>query len=284
MKKLFLYGCAVTAFSLSLSVALRGIRAQEKKTEATRTLAGVQLSPATTKLLAKVEALYGVPVRIATNSNMIPGAHGREYVNGDGTPVIELDPRIGMSEEIVVHELMHLLLWAEGVRDVILVSGEPEVRSLIFDIDQQVLHAYFFPRIRDMGLDPNVSGKADMQWVKDEHQPRYDVKLDELGEAKLGIEYFTCVAVLQDEEYGAALEKNGFPLGDREAGRRGRAAVALTKRNFSTPEEELSVFIGVSNILLEGVYHLSVMSVDDHKRGKFTMKEAKVNVERVAFK
>jgi len=93
-------------------------------------------------------------------------------------------------------------------------------------------------------------------------------ELYDLRDADLALNYFTDVAVLDDEGLAMELERNVFSPGDYEARERGQAAVDLTKRNFATPQEELRVFIEICNVFLAGKYHLCLASVDDHQRGK----------------
>jgi hypothetical protein len=278
MNRLFSHGCVLLLLSLLKSPT--GISMQQTKSETTRTLAGVQLSPAATKLLDRVEKLYGIPVNAVENSNLPAFAHARCYVKYEGTPEIEIDPKIGMNEETIVHELMHLSLFAEGVPDLILLSGDPAVQGFITDVADQVEHAYFFPTMRELGIDPTVQGKADMHKFNEQNTVP---KLYDLRGADLALNYFTDVAVLDDERLAMELERNEFWPGDNEARERGLAAVDLTKRNFATPDEELRVFIAICNVFLEGKYHLCLVSVDDHQRGKVTMKDANIEVEKTVL-
>jgi len=154
----------------------------------------------------------------------------------------------------------------------------------------QVEHAYFFPNARDLGIDPTVTGKADLRAlirqsaIGIQSGKLKEDRSDELSEANLALAYFECVAVLQDEGLAAELEKTVFFPDDGEARRLGSLAVDLTKNNFATPEDELNVFIEVCNTLLAGKFHLSLMGFREQQRGKINMTYADILAERVVPK
>jgi hypothetical protein len=292
MKKLFLYGWIVPILGLSLAAVLTGIQAPEKKIETTRMLFDVQLSPGATKLLNKVESLYGNPVRTAENPSL-GLVHGLAHVGDDGVPEIQINPANGRTEATIVHELMHLMGFAEGVAKPILGPRSLDTesaRQFMMSVDDQVEHAYFYPKMRDMGIDPSVAGKADLHYflqqvaiARESGQLKGD-QPDELGEAHLALLYFECVAVLQDKDLADELEKTRFFPTDEEARRLGPLAVALTESDFVTPNGETNVFIKVCNTFLEGKYHLSLVGFDERQRGKITLRYAAIRVERVVAK
>jgi hypothetical protein len=188
---------------------------------------------------------------------------------------------------------MHLLGYANGIRFPILGPTLPDTesaRKFIMSAYDQVQHAYFFPKVRDLGIDPTVTGKADLHAVIQQSAigiqsgKLKEDRSDELREANLALMYFECVAVLQDKDLAAELEKTAFFPDDGEARRLGRLAVDLTKSKFVTPEDNLRVFIEVCNTLLESKFHLSLMGFREQQRGKINMKYADILVERLVPK
>jgi hypothetical protein len=299
MKTLFLSECVVVVLSLLLPISSDGLQTQntvtdkKKQVEATRTLFGVELSPGATKLLNEVETIYGSPIRERENSSLNVHVHGKSTVRIDGVPEIQINPINGKTETTIVHELMHLLGYAEGIRFPILAPVLPDTesaRNFIMKAEDQVEHAYFFPKVRALGIDPTVIGKADLHTLFEQSAigirsgKLKEDRSDELSEANLALLYFECVAVLQDKGLAAELQKIAFFPDDEEARRLGPLAVDLTKGNFTTPEDELKIFIEVCNTLLDGKFHLSLVGFAEQQRGKIDMKYADILVQRVVSK
>jgi hypothetical protein len=292
MKKASTYGCAIPALVLLLVGASSGVRAQKKETEPKRTLFGVQLSPGATQLLNQVEAVYGFPIRpVESSANLSPGSHGRMTVKIDGVPEIQINPANGRDETTIVHELMHLLDIADGVRFPVLrpESKDNELgRKFVLLVCDQVEHAYFFPRAHKLGIDLTVEGKADLQHAIQQNLIQTEsAEWREAGlrEASVALFYFECVAVLQDEGLAAELEKNAFLPEDKEARRLGRLAVGLTQSlKFETPEDETTVFIEICNTLLDGKYRITPIAFYEQQRGKIIQKYAGLQIERLDTK
>jgi hypothetical protein len=206
-------------------------------------------------------------------------------VEKNGVPKIEINPANGRTEATIVHELMHLLDIADGVRYPLLGwhprSPIPQqVRDFIIMTADQVEHAFFFPKLIKMGLDPATQGKGAIRGQIQQH--RYRTESDEMREANLALVYFQCAAVLQDKVLADNFETNEFLPGDEKARRLGRSAVEiLTKSKFVTPDDETTVYIELCNTFLEGYYRLTLTGFDEEQRGKITMKYAKVKVEPV---
>jgi hypothetical protein len=134
--------------------------------ESTRraTLFGVRLSAAGIKLLREVEKAYGKSVeQTPPRACAIPGEAGTSLVREDGTPEISINPALSQREEVIVHELFHLKLYAEGYHQIQFNAGgglDQEKVNVLADsllvpwINSQVQHGIFYPRMRRMGLDP----------------------------------------------------------------------------------------------------------------------------------
>jgi hypothetical protein len=280
-KKHFVYGCVLSVFPLLFAGALNCASTQ-KKTVASRTLCGVSLSASATKLLSKVEKLYGVKV-IEIHDLPLPSTfHAGSWVTDDGVPEIQVKIGITPTEATIVHELMHLLDHAEGVPLPYLIPGpdlDINVSRFIRQLNDHVEHAYFFPKMQKMGIDPTVTGKAD---IHSEIQAHLRFPWDEWREPSLAMDYFICMAVLDDSGLAAEYEKTIFTPADNEAARLGRSAVAVTKNEkFVTPDDEMNVFIGVCNAILDGKFRITLQSVSKKQLGKITQRYANIQVERL---
>ena len=81
----------------------------------------VHLSAKTVELKNRVERLYQQPIAGARLSGL---GTGRSSVEPDGVPIIALSPS-GQKEEVIVHELLHLLLRASGYPQYEIVGDKP---------------------------------------------------------------------------------------------------------------------------------------------------------------
>lgn len=135
-----------------------------------RELAGVKLRLAAAELLGAVERLHRKPVLVVFRDDFQEGIQGYTFTSGDGTPIIGIVPGKGQNEENIVHELFHLKMLAKGYPLFDFEMPEAErlahgefylnIRTLIYD---PIAQSLFYPKMRQMGLNPDVNTREQLQ-------------------------------------------------------------------------------------------------------------------------
>jgi hypothetical protein len=186
-----------------------------------------------------------------------------------------------MHEAQVDHELMHLLGWAQGVPWPHLFAdiGDQDPAIAKFAVDavyDQICHAYFYPAIRKLGVDPALQEKDGMRkFIEEGSFPTGPIEV-----SALALYYFRSVVVLRDQELADQLATifNEHEHGD--ATTMGQKMVAVFKQKpMSKPSDVIPAFIRVTNIALAGRYRLSVWCLKPVPRGKVTQTIALVAIQ-----
>lgn len=136
---------------------------------------GIKLRSSSSVLLAEVESLFGkaVCVKLMRDrdgcTNLMLDSEGyikaHSKVAQDGTPVILLDDS-HQTEEVLVHELFHLKLFANGFPELkagMWVNQDDEINSkFIYQLEalirDTIQHWRFYPEMRRMGFRHHLGG------------------------------------------------------------------------------------------------------------------------------
>lgn len=125
----------------------------------------VGLTPAS--LERRVERAFGRAVRVVVRP--AEWFHGRTHIAGDGTPVVHIDPRTDRLTTRV-HELFHLLGYAEGVPSLRFqlpgswdAGHTNELLWLESQLRGAIQHAGFYDEMREMGLDPDANLRKEIR-------------------------------------------------------------------------------------------------------------------------
>jgi hypothetical protein len=125
--------------------------------ESPREFLGLRLSHGASALLDDVERLYGRA--ISAEKKAFPGERwGTAEVAEDGTPIVRVSPA-ALDEDVIVHELFHLKLQAEGA-PVFLWSSDGDAHDLNWLVHAQnqiyaaLQHRSFADEMRRLNLDP----------------------------------------------------------------------------------------------------------------------------------
>lgn len=248
-------------------------------------LFGVRLSPAGVRLLREVEQAYGKGIRQLSSPGAAAHEAGAAGVEGDGTPVISLNDSVGKREEVVVHELFHLKLFAEGYYEVQFVPAGGVNKEALDKLSGSVLypavvsqvdHAVFFPRMRSMGLNPVFDQRT--FWEKNFRSPPGDS--DPSG-AKMAwaLYYFRAVTQLGDPELLGRVVAFYGRTGRGEALALGRQMEAMYRKAAPLePGSVLRLNVEICNLLFGGVVQFSVASAGPERRGGFLMPKAYITV------
>ena len=244
-----------------LPVLIPGANAQlQRSTNISRELFGVVLQRSSNQLLEQVERMYGKPVRTERFDNASrPDClrYAESDVEEDGTPVIRVGEHIRPTENVIVHELFHLKLQAEGYPGAIswewpreeMTSGNQAYTALLFDhVFSEIVHWVFYPEMRQMGFYPQLV-------VMNELAEAFETGIRVGTNADTRALYYLKFALhVQDESVRARLRniyqqngwEEGLVLGEKLVG-------AITGANPRTREEILAVFLRCINLLTEGV-------------------------------
>lgn len=268
--------CATATFS---AVA----RPAQTRAENQRALLGVSLSPPSTRLLERVEALYGKRVVGIENPGQPEELPGQSTVEWDGTPKISINPSTGKNEAVIAHELMHLFGFQKGVPWVHFVGDSvdsPTIRFLVGDLYDQVFHSYFYPKLREIGIDPSAQERAALH----DYLVRGSLPVGRgpLLEPSLALYYFRSVVLLRDEELTAQLARVLSTHGQEGALSKGRQLVAVIQRHrFHRPTEVLDAFLEGAKALFASDIHLSLCCLKVRPRGNINLRTAIIFVEPV---
>lgn len=172
-----------------------------------RNMFGIDLRSEARILWAQVEGHYGRPVRELLIDDLGYSYYaGVASVDPDGTPVVQLINTEPVTEEIIVHELYHLKLYAEGY-PVIRIEypadwneekEQARVRFIIAQLYDTIEHRIFYPRMREMGLAPDDTLKRNVELTLRGEAEEEDVPGLTRRDA-LAIEYFKAALLMEDE-------------------------------------------------------------------------------------
>lgn len=248
-------------------------------------LFGLRLSPTGVQLLREVEKAYGKSIRQLSAPGAAAYEAGAAGVESDGTPVISLNDSTGKREEVVVHELFHLKLFAEGFYEVQFVPagglnkdalGQLSNTVLYPAIVSQVDHVAFYPRMRRMGLDPVFDQRA--FWEEALKGAPAD---GDAGAAKVAwaLYYFRAVTQIEDRPLLGRITAFYERTGRGEALTLGRQLESLyRKAQPLNPDSALRLNVEICNLLFGGAIQFSVAASGPERRGNFLMPKAYIQV------
>jgi hypothetical protein len=213
-----------------------------------RTVLDVKLRPGSERLLIEVEKLYGRPLAV---ERIVPpgGGWGSSRVDPDGTPRIRIAPEAAGDEAIIVHELLHLKLRAQGAPVFLWKSRASEARlKSLADVQSQlydaIQHRAFAGEMRALRLDS--SGRFRDQLNSMIRNRRFDGAATDLGKAVVAARVFL--------EFGEGPELGALRAWYAQAGWQqslvfgNRAIMALTP--FVTePKAQAAQFIAAQRAL-----------------------------------
>ena len=111
-------------------------------------------------LLFEVRARVGKPISLVVRNLYSPELGGQTEIEEDGTPKITLNSANPAQEELLVHELLHVVLRKDGFPK-FLKSNDSQLSAdidlkdfgtLMAEINESVLHSIIYPRMDSMGF------------------------------------------------------------------------------------------------------------------------------------
>ena len=240
---------------------------------------GVALRPEAAEILEDIEriAMAKLETRPVSLPNPALSTMVRSYISDYGVPTIEVPVGSKLTEEQVLHELLHINQWAHGFpRDVGFSYGslrsqaaitrlKPVIGPFFFDT---IDHFVFFPRMRRMGVDPYATARLLLrEEIVLDRLPTEIVELAKANEIESHAIWTFKVALEADDPniVTASEESRGL---NNEGLRIGKAlAQIVTARNPQTPDEVASTRIAALNCLLGKQGRFSFSGWTEKKKG-----------------
>jgi hypothetical protein len=250
-----------------------------------RSLFGVALRPQARQLVAEIESHYGRRVREETKSNLDYSYYAAlSSVDTDGTPTIRMDSDVPPTEATIVHELLHLKLYAKGFPVIRLNyphswstdRQQAHVRYVVAMVYDAIIHTIIYPEVRRMDLKPDESLHSQMELIMaDEFAdypgvPRQDVRT---------IFYLNAALLLDDREFFERVTDAYMTRHWYESVAIGRViADMVAAAKPSTPEEVIFVLLRCLEVIQHDSNHFELDYWETEKRGEHSLRRAVIKV------
>lgn len=250
-----------------------------------RQLFGVQLRPQARQLLAEIEKHYGKRVREEVRSNLDYSYYAAlSSVDADGTPSIRMDRDVPATEATIVHELLHIKLYAKGFPVIRLNyprswntdRQQAHVRYIVAMVYDAIIHTIIYPQVREMGLKPEEALPSQLDLIMADQfadypgVPRLDVRT---------IYYFNAALLLDDREFFERVTDAYITRHWYESVAIGRVlADMVTAAKPSTPEEVIFVLLRCLAVMQHDVNNYELDYWETEKRGEHSLRRAVIKV------
>jgi hypothetical protein len=250
-----------------------------------RRLFGIELRPQARELLAEIENHYGKRVREEVKSNLDYSYYAAlSSVDADGTPSIRMDSDVPATEATIVHELMHIKLYARGFPVIRLNyphswstdRQQAHVRYIVAMVYDAIIHTIIYPQVRAMDLKPEEALYSQMELIMSDQfadypgVPRKDVRT---------IFYLNAALLLEDREFFERVTDAYMTRHWYESVAIGRVlADMVTAAKPSTPEEVIFVLMRCLEVIQHDVNSFELDYWETEKRGEHSLRRAVIKV------
>jgi hypothetical protein len=249
-----------------------------------RTMFGVKLQPQSQRLLDEVEKHFGTRVMEELFDNSDPMRLGEALLQEDGTPLIRINNLLGRHEYVIVHELFHLKLRAEGFPTItyelpkeFIEDNQRYLTGMGANLRDPILHSVFYPKMREMGLNPDAYLRDDVE----RKLLRWDIlrnaakgnaqKWDAISASAANrITYYCRVALeIKDPSYLKRLEA-AYKLNEwiDELTKAQEMVRFIQTRDVSKPRESISTYIACLNLQVDGKVKFAISHYENEIKGK----------------
>lgn len=244
----------------------------------------VTLPPDAVTLLRDIEEAFGAHVRL----EWLPegGAEaGRSNVAPDGTPLIQLHPRLGVRVDVVVHELYHFRLRQEGypvlewrmplaMHTPDNVAAFDQLREQLYD---PILHRVFYPRIRRWGINPGESYEDRTRTgLSDGLLP---ATFSSMNAEAIALYYFKLRLEAEDRSLLKTATAIITDMGKQDGISLGLTLTSLVENSaLSSPQEAIAVFISCLNTFYANQFRFSGHSWRSQMLGRHVQQIAPVEI------
>ena len=276
----------ITAFAVLLFFAVAQIICLDaQETRKTRDLLfGIPLSGEAKALLVEVEAIFDKQVREEWLDEK-DGMSGNSEVDSDGTPAIRINPAQGRKLDVIVHELYHFKLRAQGYpalvwsfpKNMDTEATQAAIKQLTEQLYDPILHYIFYPEVRAWGINP---GEAFEERIKQALQDNSlaalftsDQKAVRLFYYKIRLEVNDSALIHRIEDVLVRKQKQpGIEFGKR-------LSQIVINANPGSPEASIKPLVACLNILYEGEFHFNENPWISRQLGNHTQPGAIIAIE-----
>ncbi len=236
------------------------------------------------RLERTVEKAFGKPVRVVVRP--AEGFHGRTHITGDGTPVVQIDPRSDRNTTRT-HELFHLLGYARGVPSLRFqlpgswdAGHTNELLWLESQLRGAIQHAGFYDEMREMGLDPDANLRKEIRGMLSGGAPPGSSGTVRNVELRLLVLDLRAHLECSDPALIESFDAWFRGAVSAETGSLASEAVALLDRRLGSASE-LELFVECLGLLYRADGIWEVARRDVQRRGAFRLSTATLRFARV---
>lgn len=253
------------------------------KSDACRTILGVELTSSQSALVTEIESHYANPIRARLGTKYGVGGSG---FDDDGTPYVELNHAvmkfgIRRRQSAVLHELFHLKFRVDGHGGVIFEFANRSARDnsggffleMVSLVRDPIEHTLIFPRMRSLGCDPTIELRSFAERVvKGALPPPIDPD-------QRSVFYMRVLLEVDDPKVLAAVRAWYRSNGWQDDEKRGeRMARIVWNDSPQTPTAIAETFVRVLNSLLNGRADLDFRGWAEEVKGPVTVPVARIGV------
>ncbi len=280
----------VPAFTILLFLFILPIyylNTQEKR-KTRNVLFGVTLSHKAKSLLAEVEQIFDKEVREEwlKEDDGLASMSGNSKVDDDGVPIIWINPAHGRKIDVIVHELYHFKLRAQGypvIQWLYPKYMDAEANGAILNqLNQQmhdpILHYIFYREARAWGIDPGETFEGRTKRALEDNS--LATIFTNMDKEAIGLYYFKIRLEVNDPVLLQLLEK----LLERKQKQSGiefgkRLSQIVIGSNPQSPEEDIKTLVDCLNALYEGKFHFKQHSWKFRQLGKHRQQVAPIEMQ-----
>jgi len=252
-----------------------------------KVLFGVTLSGEAKSLLAEVEQIFGKQVREEWLDEKDDYAQsGNSKVGDDGTPIIWINPAHGRKIDVIVHELYHFILRAQGYpvlqwlfpQDMDTGANRAAFKQLNMQLHDPILHYIFYGEVRAWGINPGETfEKRTIQALEDN---TLATTLTNMGKEAVALYYFK----IRLEINNPMLFQRLVELLERKQKQSGikfgkKLTQIVLNANPQSPEADIKTLIDCLNTFYEGTLHFKQHPWKSRQLGMHTQQLAPIEIE-----
>jgi hypothetical protein len=234
-----------------------------------------KLTQPTKDLLSDVEARVGRPINLIVRDLYRPELGGQTEIETDGTPKITLNSTKPFQEELLVHELLHVVLRKDGYPKYLMSNDSQlpdevdreEFGDVMTEINEAVLHSIIYPRMENMGLRPRTAMRP---LFEDAIKMK---ELDTYNEEQAAALYARVLLECDSEKLCSAFHRRYENNSSQSRIEKGRAiAEMIASCQDRSPQGAVGLFIRCCNSLFSGRLLFQERSRGEQVRGSHTDK------------
>ena len=210
---------------------------------------------------------------------------GNSEVDSDGTPVVRINPAQGRKLDVIVHELYHFKLRAQGYpalvwsfpKNMDTEATQAVIKQLTEQLYDPILHYVFYPEVRDWGINP---GETFEEQIKQALEDNSLAALFTSDQKAVGLFYYKIRLEVNDAALVHRIEdvlvrkQTGIEFGKR-------LSQIVLNANPGSPEASIKTLVACLNILYEGEFHFKEQPWTSRQLGNHTQLGAIIAIERL---